>query len=202
MGAPRVLFVEGDGAVPRGAARSVVPEPRAAIDEFGAAQPSPLDDVGAVFPGAAGVVDVVRADFGAPAGPDLPPRPGTNHWVMWRLLSGNNRELGRSASVFPGLDEAIEAVGRTRATLHHLQSRVVQEAGPSLWSWIVLLDEGPVARSARTYQRLRECHYSLSGFMDALPSAVVLTDPSRVVRQRRVHPAAVEPVVAPLMELR
>lgn len=160
MGTPRVLFIEGDGDVPRG----VVPAQRLDPDQ--------------------GTV-----------GPRAP-------WVMWRLLSGNNRELGRSSEAFSDLDAAVSSIVRVRSGLHRLEPQLVHEFGPSAWSWLLLLDDVALARSARSYQRLRECHYSVAGFTEALPLAAVLTDPSRVVRQRRLHAAAVELHEAPVVEVR
>jgi hypothetical protein len=121
---------------------------------------------------------------------------------MWRLLSGNNRELGRGASAFADLESAVSAVVVLRSRLSDVTTRIVREDRPGEWAWILLLGEHPVARSARTYQRLRECEYSLTGFLEALPDALLIADPSRVVHQRRAHPAAVEPLVAPPLEVR
>jgi hypothetical protein len=123
-------------------------------------------------------------------------------WVMWRLLSGNNRELGRSAKAFGDLESAVAGVMKTRAGVRLLDSRIVHEVRPSQWSWVMDIDDEVVARSSRSYQRLRECHYSLAGFLESLPRAVVLADPSRVVHQRRLHAAAVEPIEAPVLEIR
>jgi hypothetical protein len=65
------------------------------------------------------------------------------------------------------------------------------------WTWSLLLEEKPVARSSRGYERLRECHYSLTQFLKAVPVAVVVDDPAHMVRQRRDHaiPGTFEPLV-------
>lgn len=172
MGTPRVLFVEGDGPVPHPS--PAVPRPRSAGDD--------------------------RVN-GVPLNGEIGNSPRTP-WVMWRLLSGNNRELGRSSEAFPDLETAISSIVRVRSGLRHLEPKIVQELGPSSWTWQLLIDGTAVARSARAYQRLRECHYSVAGFTEALPLAAVLTDPSRVVHQRRLHAAAVEPYLAPVVEVR
>jgi hypothetical protein len=157
---PRVLFIEGDGDIPRG----VIPAPRLELDA-------------------------------SSAHPRLP-------WVMWRLLSGNNRELGRSTEAFSDLDAAISSVVRLRSSLHRFEPQLVHGFSPSSWSWLLLIEGVALARSARSYQRMRECHYSVAGFTEALPLAAILTDPSRVVRQRRMHAAAVQLHEAPEMEVR
>jgi hypothetical protein len=152
----------------------------------------------------------VEGEGDAPRGvipaPRMPGEAGAGRprasWVMWRLLSGNNRELGRSSAVFVDLDTAVSSIVRVRSGLHRLEPQLVHEFGPSAWSWLLLLDGVALARSARSYQRLRECHYSVAGFTEALPLAAVLTDPSRVVRQRRMHAAAVELHEAPEVEVR
>jgi hypothetical protein len=179
-GTPRVLFVEGDGALPRG----IVPVTVAVADvvDLPGAVPVPRHSVEARE---AAEVTIKR-------------RP----WVMWRLLSGNNRELGRSAMAFADLESAVAAVMMVRGGVRHLESRIVQDSRPTQWSWLMDLDDETTARSSRAYQRLRECHYSLAGFLESLPRALVLADPSRVVHQRRLHAAAVEPIEAPVLEIR
>jgi hypothetical protein len=157
----------------------------------------------------------VEGDGASPAGLIVPRTPADSaaeaaqgtlarspHWAMWRLLSGNNRELGRSATTFPLVDDAIAAVIQLRAGWHRLESHDVQETQPSQWSWVVTLDDVAVARSTRRYQRLRECRYSLAGFMEGLPIATVVTDLDRIVRQRRPHLPAVEPAGSPTAVLR
>jgi hypothetical protein len=197
MSAPRVLFVDGDGEVPRGVApvASVAPHPTTAhgldLIAFDAI-PEPREAVDA-----AEVVDAATLPAAAPT--DRIRRPA---WVMWRLLSGNNRELGRGASAFADLESAVSAVVVLRSRLGDVTTRIIREDRPGEWAWILLLGEHPVARSARTYQRLRECEYSLTGFLEALPDALLIADPSRVIHQRRAHPAAVEPLVAPPLEVR
>ena len=220
MSAPRVLFVDGDGELPRGIAPVApvaphptsahgldliafdpIPEPRVPGDQRPTnADPSGPAALAADLPSVAPTSDPIDADTAVTTTPtERVRRPA---WVMWRLLSGNNRELGRGASAFADLESAVSAVVVLRSCLGDVTTRIIREDRPGEWAWILLLGEHPVARSARTYQRLRECEYSLTGFLEALPDALLIADPSRVIHQRRAHPAAVEPLVAPPLEVR
>jgi hypothetical protein len=238
MSTPRVLFVDGDGDLPRGiapvptgqrngtdgriggAADSLadggtalefiafdqMPSPRSSPDGLSLASATGSDDVDDLV----GSTDHAGTDV-APLRVVADRHPGSRSaadhhrrpaWVMWRLLSGNNRELGRGASAFADLDGAVAAVLTLRAGLAHVESRILREPRPGHWVWFLEVEGAPVARSARSYQRLRECEYSLAGFLEALPLAQLQADPERVVHQRRPHAAAVEPLPAPSVEVR
>jgi hypothetical protein len=93
--------------------------------------------------------------------------------VSWRLLGGNNRELGRSAQVFGGLEachlSALAIQRRVGAATPELRS----EAATGRWTWQLRLDGEPVAVAGRAYLRLRECQYNLAQFIAFAPAAGV-----------------------------
>ncbi|BEP13787.1 hypothetical protein acdb102_20980 [Acidothermaceae bacterium B102] len=93
--------------------------------------------------------------------------------VSWRLLGGNNRELGRSAKVFSALDAchvaALDLQLRISAAVPELRS----EAATGKWTWQLRLDAEPVAIAGRSYLRLRECQYNLAQFIAFAPDAGV-----------------------------
>ena len=74
---------------------------------------------------------VSRRGTGAPLSPPWPgawtlddqgnPPPAT--WTAWRLVGSNNRELGRSFSVFRGLDSCLTALDRFRDSAPERSSR-------------------------------------------------------------------------------
>lgn len=93
--------------------------------------------------------------------------------VSWRLLGGNNRELGRSAKVFSALDAchlaALDLQLRVSTAVPELRS----EMSTGRWTWSLRLDAEPVAIAGRSYLRLRECQYNLAQFIAFAPAAGV-----------------------------
>jgi hypothetical protein len=92
-------------------------------------------------------------------------------WCAWRLLGGNNRDLGRSAKVFPGESDCRTAVESVQQRADELVPVIVAEAVTGMWSWRLQLDGVPVAVAARPYFRQREGHYNLGQFLAALADA-------------------------------
>lgn len=95
--------------------------------------------------------------------------------VRWRLLGGNNRELGR------GHDEYRDAVAARRdllrlqtisATLEHS----VQRSASSTWSWVLSRGGLVVATSGFRYDRLIRCRQGLTQFVDVLAACEVGTN--------------------------
>ncbi|MEY9872790.1 hypothetical protein ABH931_002267 [Streptacidiphilus sp. MAP12-33] len=96
---------------------------------------------------------------------------GESPWFGWRLLSANNRELGRSAGFFPGRQDCEAAVTRLRAELDRAVPVVYVVRPDSLWRWRLDVDGAETARSGRAYHRLRECRYNLAHFLAGVPQA-------------------------------
>ena len=92
--------------------------------------------------------------------------------VSWRLLGGNNRQLGRSAQVFSGLEAchlcALDVQQRVGSAVPELRSEATGR-----WIWQLRLDGEPVAIAGRAYLRLRECQYNLAQFIAFAPAAGV-----------------------------
>jgi hypothetical protein len=104
--------------------------------------------------------------------------------VAWRLLGGNNRELGRSALWYPDLDACLEAVRALKREIGGVTSAITS-AGQSggAWSWRLAVSGRPVAMAGRPYHRHRECAYNLSHFVAAVPAALVADEPCTVGRR-------------------
>jgi hypothetical protein len=94
-------------------------------------------------------------------------------WFAWRLLGGNNRDLGRSAQVFSGPDECRAAVKEVRGRAGDLVAVILVEADSGMWTWRLELDGSVVAVAARPYYRQREGQYNLSQFLAALADAAL-----------------------------
>lgn len=150
-------------------------------------------------------------------------------WFAWRLLGGNNRELGRSAVVHPNATGCRDAAGRLRERISEFASVLATDARQGQWRW--RLDDGDetVAVSSRLYLRQRECTYNLAQFTagaavaalwgtddddgEPVPATdpqtpeprVVLDltglDPTGVVPTRRVTPTASARALAPVVAL-
>lgn len=127
-----------------------------------------------------------------PRQPVLGPRVGVWHTrppalVGWRLLGANNRELGRGVGASVDEEAALVAVERARSGLARGVRRIGHAAGVG-WSWRLLVDDEWLVASSRSYQRQRECTYSVEQFCEWFPTAVTVLP---VVRRHR-HSARAE----------
>lgn len=93
--------------------------------------------------------------------------------AAWRLIGGNNRNLGCA----PGDFESVEA---SRAAVLLLKSRILDavpvitiDPRSSEWNWRLEIDGETAARSARGYLRHRECLYNVSHFLGSVPVAAL-----------------------------
>jgi hypothetical protein len=114
-------------------------------------------------------------------------------WFGWRLAAANNRELGRSASVFADLGSCRLAVARLSSSIDSTVPATTIDDVTGLRAWQLSLDGELVAVSARRYHRQRECLYSLANFLEAVRIArVASTNPRYRLLQAeqalRVHP--------------
>jgi hypothetical protein len=92
--------------------------------------------------------------------------------VGWRVLGANNRELGRGAVPFWGVDEAYQAVHEAQTVVERTVTRFwADELGG--WFWNISLDGEQLAVSSRGYRRQRECIYSMEQFREHFPNARV-----------------------------
>lgn len=96
-------------------------------------------------------------------------------WVAWRLAGGNNRELGRSAAVFADVSACRDAAVLLQRELVRTRRVAAVNDSTGLWGWRVELDGRPVAAAGRLYLRQRECHYSLTQFLAAVPNAKLVS---------------------------
>jgi hypothetical protein len=110
--------------------------------------------------------------------PDALPSVTGRLGVTWRLLSTNNRDLGRAARLFPDVESCLAAV---RHLQNHLPSAVAVTARSdrTSWAWRVLVGGIDVAVSSRGYQRRAHCEYACTVFLGLVPDATV-TDAPRV----------------------
>jgi hypothetical protein len=122
-----------------------------------------------------------------------PPQPGAgldDHavaLVRWRLLSGNNRQLGRSAELFDGVAEARQAATRIRDGTGSLEQYVVRLVAPVRWAWSLVLDGILVAVSGRAYEGERTAVHALELFLSAAAAAPLDPSHDAIPPQRSVE---------------
>ena len=94
--------------------------------------------------------------------------------VQWRLLSGNNREIARSAESFLDAETCRVAVKDLQAGVEGLES-TVRQTEKHRWVWQLTDDQRIVVTSAHGYDRLIRCTRGLAQFRAALPLAEIGT---------------------------
>lgn len=96
---------------------------------------------------------------------------GEDARVSWRVVAGNNRPLGRSATLFPSLVECVVAATQLHREIGRAESSVLFDVADGHWRWTVALRGQPVAMSAHAYKRRIECIRSLEQFIAAAAAA-------------------------------
>lgn len=106
--------------------------------------------------------------------------------VIWVLVSPNNRPLGRSVNRHESYTRCYAALLHLREALPRATATIAVEQHGQ-WSWQIALDGAPVARSSRSYLRVRECNYNLDRFLETVPEAAIVPGTRRARRDRRVE---------------
>ncbi|WP_295693156.1 hypothetical protein [Lapillicoccus sp.] len=91
---------------------------------------------------------------------------------LWRLLGGNNRAYGRSVRPMLSVTEAqrsclLAATAAVRGTFE------LSSASGRAWTWVLIFEGEPVARSDSPYGRRIECRASAARFKAAAPAAML-----------------------------
>ncbi|WP_427889117.1 hypothetical protein ACQHIV_37730 [Kribbella sp. GL6] len=110
---------------------------------------------------------------------------GETSTYRWLLASPNNRELGRGANGWPSYQACRDDVTRVQGGIGQVESSMATDAIIGQWTWRVSLADIVVARSARYYQRERECRYSLNAFLTAVPTATLVDGVRQIDPARR-----------------
>ena len=93
--------------------------------------------------------------------------------VEWRLISANNRELGRCTEPFLDMDSCTLAVERLREGIDSADEAVTQDPS-GRWRWRLSFQDQLVAMSCRAYLRRVECTSTLLQFRKAAGGAVLV----------------------------
>ena len=86
--------------------------------------------------------------------------------VWWRLMSANNRDLGRAGAPLGGAQACAAAVRALQDELDLLVGSVHPDDSGS-WRWQLARGSEPWAVTSRAYLRSVECRSALSSFLRA-----------------------------------
>jgi hypothetical protein len=118
--------------------------------------------------------------------------------IRWRLLSGNNRDIGRGVKDFADAETCRVGIKELQTNLHELRSRLVR-AQDSAWSWQLLDGDVAVVLASAHFDRQIRCEQALDGFRSMLEHASISEDV--MISSKRRRPAvggAVDGPVRPL----
>lgn len=92
--------------------------------------------------------------------------------VRWRLLGGNNRELGRGAVVYPDAVSCRAGLARTLVELPTMEPAVIR-LDHTRWTWRLRLDGVDVVGSGHAFDRRPRCEEAWERFVRFAPMAPV-----------------------------
>jgi len=113
----------------------------------------------------------------------------TDGFIVWQLVSANNRQLARGVDVYETFEEARSTVIALASSSARVTTELVSEAGRGLYGWYFRLDGRPVATCARWYLTDRDRRNSIMLALRSMPVATLntgarLTEPMPMARDR------------------
>ena len=92
--------------------------------------------------------------------------------VVWQLVSGNNRELARSADIFDDFADAlVSATELVELVAEHGEAQQVSDEKAGVYGWYLNLLGHPAALCPRWYRAERERRQAIELALAALPKA-------------------------------
>jgi hypothetical protein len=113
--------------------------------------------------------------------------------LRWRVLSGNNRELGRSFETYPDAETCRRAIGDLRSVVDMLLPQVRRE-GRDRWIWELYRDGAVLVVAAHPFDRQVRCRNAVDQFLVGVRGAPV-ADSVLLTAARRFRRRSVRPVV-------
>jgi hypothetical protein len=101
--------------------------------------------------------------------------------VRWRLLSGNNRDAGRSVQSFADLEDCMSSIKEVLARLDALEPAIVPAADGRGWRWRLSLDGVPVVAAPHAFDRRIRCAEACARFVHLAPLALIRAELVRLV---------------------
>lgn len=118
--------------------------------------------------------------------------------VRWRLLSGNNRELGRGVAEYLDAATCHIAIKELVAGLDELKPEI-RRSHVHRWTWELRQHGEPIASSSHLFDRQIRCTQGLSQFLLAALHAVVNADVMVSASRRWVMSPGSDRTAAPIV---
>jgi len=112
--------------------------------------------------------------------------------VRWRLLGGNNRELGRGVLEYPDADACRADVLRILNDAPFLDAAIVR-ADRSRWAWRLRRDGVDVVTAGHAFHRRSQCEEALARFVRVAHLAPINTPVAVLAQRRRVVSSVLPP---------
>jgi hypothetical protein len=109
----------------------------------------------------------------------------TTSMVCWRLLSPNNRQLGRSAGVFHDLPSGRRAVDELLRSLSAAEPSLTRQGGSGGWLWRIISANEVIATSGRSFETRRQALRTVQNFLVTAPLATVTSELMNLPPARR-----------------
>jgi hypothetical protein len=97
---------------------------------------------------------------------------GPEQLLRWRLLSGNNRDMGRGARTYVDLEDVHLGIKETQSILMKLDRVLVRTPG-NQWRWLLREGKEDVVVAGRVYDRRIRSEQACLAFVLAASDAVV-----------------------------
>jgi hypothetical protein len=92
--------------------------------------------------------------------------------VRWRLVGGNNRDMGRGAREYPDEQSCLVGIKEITANLSSMVCSLVSMPG-NRWGWRLSLDGTVMVTSGHSFDRRRRCEDGCARFLQFIPEAEV-----------------------------
>ena len=92
--------------------------------------------------------------------------------IRWRLLGGNNRELGRGTGEFADRESCVLGIKHLKNVIDDLEVSLQRNDAGS-WGWLLCLGGVPVAASGHRYDRQIRCKQGVVQFIAAFRACEV-----------------------------
>lgn len=92
--------------------------------------------------------------------------------LQWRLLSGNNREAGRSATDYPNEETCCAAILEIQQEIGELDGEL-RRMPNNLWAWQLSKGDTVLVTSGRDYDRMIRCRNAMDTFVRGMRTAPI-----------------------------
>jgi hypothetical protein len=126
---------------------------------------------------------------------------GVGSAVRWRVLSANNRDMGRCVLDYADEADCVRGIADFLASLDELTTSL-QRAADNRWTFRLLRGDVPVVTSGRGFDRRTRCEQAAARFIELISDAevrpgVALLSPSRRAQSSMRADPVRTPNVAP-----